>query len=175
MHSKLVRTPGIYLTGFMGAGKTTIGQLLAEELGWHFVDLDDEIEAEQRTSIAEIFELRGEEEFRQIEQDALRKRVRGVQCGKPTVLALGGGTFARQSNYELVEENGITVWLDCTIETLRRRVAGHTHRPLAADPDRFEKLYHERYAAYARADFRVEVTCDDPRVALQSILALPIF
>jgi shikimate kinase len=175
MHSKLVRTPGIYLTGFMGAGKTTIGLLLAEELGWFFVDLDDEIEAEQKTTISELFEQRGEEEFRRIEHDALRQRIRSVQYGKPTVLALGGGTLLQPCNYEVIEENGVSVWLDCSLDLLRRRVAGYSHRPLARDAARFERLYHERYPVYARADFRVEVTCDDPQVALKAILSLPIF
>jgi shikimate kinase len=175
MHSKLVRTPAIYLVGFMGAGKTTIGDLLAQKLGWCFVDLDSEIEAEQNAAIADIFEQRGEEEFRRVEHDALRQRVRKVQCGKPTVLAMGGGAFAQKRNYELVEENGITIWLDCPLETLRRRVAGHTHRPLARDPARFERLYHERHPSYARADFRIEITSDDPREAVRRILELPIF
>jgi shikimate kinase len=175
MHSKLVRSPGIYLVGFMGSGKTTIGLLLAEELGWNFVDLDQDIEAEQSASIAEIFDTRGEDEFRRIEHQALYKRVRSIQCGRPSVVAMGGGAFAQKTNFDLVEDNGITVWLDCPLETLKRRVAGFSHRPLAADPDRFERLFHERQAAYARADFRIEVTTDDPKEALRRILDLPIF
>jgi shikimate kinase len=175
MHSKLVRAPGIYLVGFMGSGKTTIGQLLAEELGWNFVDLDEDIEAQQKSTIAEIFECRGEEEFRRIEHEALRTRVRSIQCGRPCVVAMGGGAFAQKVNFDLVEDNGITVWLDCPLDTLKRRVAGFTHRPLASDPGRFELLFQERQTAYARADFRIEVITDDPKEALQRILDLPIF
>ena len=67
MHSKLVRTPGLYLIGFMGCGKTTVGSMLADELGWDFVDLDDDIEAETGTTITDIFQDRGESEFRRIE------------------------------------------------------------------------------------------------------------
>ena len=70
---KLKRTPGIYLTGFMASGKTTIGRLLADELDWQFVDLDKEIEAQQGISIAEIFDTRGEQEFRRIETEAIRQ------------------------------------------------------------------------------------------------------
>jgi shikimate kinase len=88
---------------------------------------------------------------------------------------MGGGAYAQANNYELVEENGITIWLDCPLELIRRRIAGQTHRPLAADPARFEQLYHQRHAGYAKADFRVEITNDDPGQALQLILALPIF
>src|SRR5712692_23521 len=109
---KLKRTPGIYLIGFMASGKTTIGRLLADELGWAFADLDQDIEALQGSSIAEIFDARGEEEFRKIEQQALQKRVGEVERGRPMVLALGGGAFAQEVNHELLEKNGVTVWLD---------------------------------------------------------------
>ena len=110
---QLKRTPGLYLVGFMGSGKSAVGNLLAEELGWTFADVDDDIENAQGVSIAEIFDTRGEEEFRQIEQDALRKRVRDVECGKPMVVALGGGAFLDPANRKLLQERGVTVWLDC--------------------------------------------------------------
>ena len=115
---KLKNTPGIYLVGFMGSGKTTIGRLLAERLGWHFADLDDEIEAQQGSSIAEIFDLRGEEEFRRIETGVVRAQVRTIERGRPTVVALGGGTFAQQANFDLLENNGVSIWLDCPLETV---------------------------------------------------------
>src|SRR5688572_31925633 len=112
MNLKLKRTPGIYLIGFMGSGKSTIGRMLAEEIGWRFADLDDDIEFQQRKSISTIFSTAGEEEFRRIEHEAIAKRVRSVRCGTPTVLALGGGAFTRADNVELLTENGITVWID---------------------------------------------------------------
>jgi len=93
---KLKRTPGIYLVGFMASGKTTIGRLLADELGWAFADLDEDIEAQQGRSIAEIFDSDGEEEFRTIERAAIRKRVVEVERGKPMVLALGGELLHRR-------------------------------------------------------------------------------
>ena len=175
MHSKLVRTPGIYVIGFMGAGKTTIGQLLAEELGWYFADLDQDIEAGQAMTISEIFEQRGEAGFRGLEHEALRQRVRSIQCGKPTVVAMGGGAYAQASNCELAEENGITIWLDCSLERIRARIAGQSHRPLASDAHRFEELYQARQPAYAKAEFRVEITSDDPREVVTQILGFPIF
>ena len=92
---KLKRTPGIYLVGFMGSGKSTIGRLLAERIGWHFVDLDAEIEAAQSMSILEIFETRGEAEFRRFERETLRQHVRAIECGRPAVLALGGGAIVQ--------------------------------------------------------------------------------
>ena len=117
MKLKLKRTPGIYLVGFMGCGKTTIGRMYAEEIGWRFADLDDDIEAQQRASISELFERMGEEEFRRIESDAIWKRIHLIRRGMPTVLSLGGGAFTRPHNVEMLMENGITVWIDADFES----------------------------------------------------------
>ena len=172
---KLKRTPGIYLVGFMGSGKSTIGRLLAERLGWQFADLDEEIEAQQETTIAELFDKMGEPEFRRIESVALRKHVRTIECGRPTVVALGGGTFVQADNFDLLENHGVTIWLDCPLDMVRQRVEHATHRPLARDRQRFEELFHSRQAAYAKADYRICIACDDPAVALEEILKLPLF
>lgn len=172
---KLVRTPGICLVGFMGSGKTTIGRALADRLGWDFVDLDEEIAAEQGMSVAEIFERFGEEHFRKLETEAIRKRARRVRAGHPVVMALGGGAFARKENAELLEDNGVTVWLDCPLEVARRRVEGNSGRPLARDPETFDRLYDSRREAYARADYRIEAGSDDPERAVDAICKLPIF
>ncbi len=175
MKLKLVRTPGIYLVGFMGSGKTTVGKLLAERLGWTFADLDDDIEAEQNTSIAEIFEKQGEDRFREIETEAIRKRVRMVRSGRPMVLALGGGAFVRQENYELLTDHGVTVWLDCPLNLAWRRVSICTNRPLAKDCGGFGELFEARRPSYARAEYRVEVISDDAEVVVDAICALPLF
>jgi shikimate kinase len=172
---KLVRTPGIYLVGFMGSGKTTIGRLLAERLGWDFVDLDEEIEAAQGTSIPVLFDTRGEECFRKIETAAIREHVYKVRRGCPTVMALGGGAFAREENYDLLEDHGVTVWLDCPLEVAQKRVEGCTNRPLARDPKRFAELYETRRTSYARADYRVEIGTDDAEATVAAVEALPIF
>jgi len=172
---KLKRTPGIYLVGFMASGKSTIGRLLADELGWSFADMDADIEAEQSCSIAQIFDTRGEEEFRRIETEALRKRVGQVEKGKPMVVAMGGGAFAQPVNQEMLEENGVTVWLDCPFEVVRERVDEVSDRPLARDPGKFRELFESRRSAYAKADYRVEITSDDPAATVASILRLPIF
>ncbi len=175
MITRLKRSPGIYVVGFMAAGKTTIGRLLADRLGWNFGDLDDDIEAAEGCAIAEIFAGRGEAEFRRIETEALRARVRAIERGTPTVLAMGGGAFAHPGNFELVENHGIAVWLDCPLEVVKRRVAQAEHRPLAKDPERFERLYEERRQAYGRADFRIPIESDDPAQAVEAVLVLPIF
>src|SRR6266849_9070831 len=107
MNLKLKRTPGIYLAGFMGSGKSTVGRLLADRLGWHFVDLDEEIEEADGMLIEEIFETRGEPEFRRIESEAIRAWVRKIESGQAVVMALGGGAFVAEANRALLMNNGI--------------------------------------------------------------------
>lgn len=172
---KLARTPAIYLVGFMGSGKTTVGRLLADRLGWGFVDLDVEIEAEQGISIAEIFDRCGEAHFRSLEREAIRKRVRQAQTGTAMVIALGGGAFAQPCNFDLIEHNGVTVWLDCPVAVAWRRVEADSQRPLARDQEQFATLYEARRPSYARADFRVEAAGEDPESVVEAVLALPIF
>jgi shikimate kinase len=172
---KLKRTPGVYIAGFMGSGKTTIGMRVADELGWPFADLDDDIVREQGCSISDIFDERGEAAFRQLERDALRKRVRSVQAGRPLVMALGGGAFVDPENYKLLCENGASVWLDCSIDRIRARIGDVSGRPLARDPKRFEDLYHARRAVYSQCEYRVMVDTDDPAVVTAAVLALPLF
>ncbi len=172
---KLKRTPGLYLVGFMGCGKTTVGRRLADELGWRFADLDADIEARAGMRIAEIFDRYGEEEFRRIEHEAIAERVREIERGRPTVAALGGGAFTRDENVELVTEHGVAIWLDCPLEVCRKRVAGTDDRPLARDPERFAELYKARRAAYSRADYRIETGEDPPEEVVRRILELPIF
>lgn len=171
---KLKRTPGIYLAGFMACGKSTVGRLLADELGWHFADLDHDIEFEQKMKISDIFDTLGEEAFREMERAAVEKRVRSVERGRPTVLALGGGTFIREENFRLLYEHGVTIWIDCALEIIQHRVSNSTHRPLARDQERMRQLYDSRKTAYERAEYRVETTGDSAAVVKQ-ILALPIF
>ena len=174
MNLKLKRTPGIYIVGFMGSGKTTVGRLLADELGWRFADLDDDIEHSQHKSIAQIFETHGEDEFRRIEHEAIQQRIRSIQRGTPTVLALGGGAFTRKENIDLLQDNGVTVWIDADYDIVRRRVQGSEHRPLARDPERFERLYRERRTFYEQAEFRVPVHANDSRAAVAELLRMNI-
>jgi shikimate kinase len=172
---KLKRTPGIFLVGFMGSGKTVVGGELAERLGWAFADIDSDIERERNTTINDIFDTLGEEEFRRIESDAIRKRVHAIQSGHPIVVALGGGAFGQPQNWEVVENNGVSIWLDCPLSLIRQRLVGCTHRPLARDPHKFDLLYYARRETYARADYHVEVTGDDAGLVVEAVLSLPLF
>lgn len=169
---KLKRTPGIYLVGFMGCGKSTIGRALAEEFGWRFVDLDADIEKAEGMPIAQIFEERGEAAFRLLEAAALRSVVRKVECGQPYVVALGGGAFAQENNAQMLVDKGVSIWLDCPFEMVQRRVAGDETRPLARDAEKFRELYEQRRSSYARADHRIEIQNDDCADAVKQILAL---
>ena len=126
-------------------------------------------------AIAEIFDTRGEPEFRRIEAEIIRQHVGWIERGRPAVLALGGGAFAEPANRELLAGNGIAIWLDCPFETVQRRVAQASHRPLARDPEKFAALYHSRREAYALADIHIAIESDDPAVAVDAILAHPLF
>ncbi len=171
---KLKRTPGVYVVGFMASGKTTLGRMLADHIGWSFADLDEDIERRESQPIPEIFETRGEAEFRRIEHELMRKRVRAIECGRPMVLALGGGAFVQPENFALLENNGVTVWLDCPLQLIENRVKG-ADRPLARDLAQMRSLYASRREGYALADYRVEACSEDPKDNLAAVLALPIF
>jgi shikimate kinase len=170
MNLRLKRTPGIYLVGFMGSGKSTVGRALARRIGWSFFDSDDEIEAAEKMAISEIFDTRGEEEFRRIEAAIMRQHVASIERGRPAVLALGGGAFVAEANRQLLRDNGVAIWLDCPWETVERRVRQASHRPLARDPGKLRRLFDERRAVYALADVRVPIDSDDPAAAVEAIL-----
>jgi shikimate kinase len=174
MNLRLKRTPGLYVVGFMASGKSTIGRHLAGQLGWSFFDLDDEIESAEKTSIASIFDTRGEAEFRRIEALILAQHVRWIERGRPAVLALGGGAFAEAANRDLLLQHGIVIWLDCPLEVVNHRVSQTSHRPLARDPEKFAALYHARREHYAIADLRIPIESDDPAVTVQTILSHPL-
>jgi shikimate kinase len=166
---------GIYLVGFMGSGKSTIGRKLAATIGWRFVDLDDDIEAHAHKTIAEVFDEDGESVFRQMESEMLQRRVAEVKAGQPLVLALGGGTFAQPDNRQLLQDAGLSIWLDIPFEIVERRVAGLRHRPLARDPLKFRALFDARRQAYAEANERISVTSEEAAPTVDAILSLEFF
>lgn len=175
MNPRIERTPAIYLLGFMGSGKSTVGRHLARRLGWSFFDLDDEIEAAEQTTIAKIFDTRGEAEFRRIESATLAAHVREIDRGRPAVVALGGGAFLGAANRALVTNHGVTVWLDCDFDRVARRVAQADHRPLARDSAKLAALFDRRRDTYRLADVHVRIDTDDADAVANAILAHPFF
>ena len=168
--TELEAAPGVYLVGFMGSGKSTVGRMLAGKLGWEFVDLDDEIEKRAGMSIPEIFEAQGEPAFRALECSALLEQVERVREGHPLVVALGGGAFVDVGNRDALE--GVSIWLDCPVERLWQRVANEAYRPLAKDRRAFEELYEKRRVEYARANFTLEDEEEGPEALVERILEL---
>ena len=162
----------IYMLGFMGSGKTTVGKLLAEELRWPFIDLDEVIQAGQGVTIREIFDRAGEPFFRRLEHAALTEASRS----EPAVIALGGGTFVQKPNLDFIgETGGATIWLDSSLEELRARCAGMNDRPLFRDPESFAQLYRDRLPYYQLAAFRVSTEGRQPREVVEEILSFGIF
>jgi len=170
----------------MGCGKTTVGQLLARHLAWRFVDLDARIEHRAGLRITEIFDRLGESAFREIEHEQLIEALgQSAELDQPTVLALGGGTFAQPQNIELLrasrlkeapERSGTgsaVIWLDCPIEVLLKRCVTMADRPLFRDEASFRQLFEQRLPFYQQADFRVD-SSGDPRRVVEQILALGI-
>lgn len=171
-----ISTPRLLcLAGFMGAGKTSVGRIVARHLGWRFVDLDARIVEAAGTSIRTIFETRGEPAFRQLEHELL-ERILGeaLASGGAAVIALGGGTVAQERNLALLRKAGAAiVWLDCPVEVILERCAGIMDRPLFGTENDVRRLYEQRRPCYALADGRVDSSGPPEQVAEQ-VLALEI-
>jgi shikimate kinase len=150
----------IVLVGLMGAGKTTVGRRLAQRLGLPFVDADSEIERAAGETIPEIFERHGEAVFR----DGERRVIARLLEGPPQVLATGGGAFMDGETRARIAEHGVSIWLRTDLDTLMKRVARRSNRPLLKQGDPravMERLIGERYPVYAQADITIE-SCDEP-------------
>jgi shikimate kinase len=150
----------VFLVGFMGSGKTSVGQVLAALLDRSFVDLDDRIQAREGRSIAEIFRQSGESSFRDSEHEALRDLLEEVASSPARVVSLGGGAFAQARNAALLADDGsLVVFLDAApSELLRRCREQGTERPLSQDEKRFHELYVERKPHYLKAALRIDTT-----------------
>ena len=153
----------------MGSGKTTIGTLLARQLAWRFVDLDDRIEESAGLVIPQIFERLGEPAFRQIEADQLRTALgRATEMKESTILALGGGTYAQPGCPEFLRNSGVTVlWLDSSIDVLLSRCMTMAGRPLFRDEASFRALHAQRLASYQLADHRVDSSAEPTQVVAE--------
>jgi shikimate kinase len=154
----------VFLVGFMGAGKSSVGRALGEHLNWLFEDLDDRIERREGRKIVEIFEISGEPHFRQAEKAALQQVLEEIygSAGQAKIVALGGGAFVQQGNAALLGAAGVpTVFLDAPAEELWQRCRGQAdesglERPLLSDFEPFKELYRARRKHYSKALLKIE-------------------
>ncbi len=161
----------IYLVGFMGSGKTTIGRELAARIDAPFFDLDELVESAEKTSIKEIFAAQGEPYFRKRERDILRS-TRNLDSA---VVATGGGTFTFDENIQFIQSEGMSVYLSAPYALLRSRV-GHkaSERPLFTDDLSTHELYASRIRYYRMADLTIEVREEETPVEIVERLVLEL-
>ena len=144
----------LVLVGLMGAGKSSIGRLVATQLGIPFVDSDAEIERVSRMTISELFAAYGEEEFRALEARVIKRLLKSG----PRVVSTGGGAFINERTRRHIKRAGLSVWLKADLDVLWDRVNKRDTRPLlkTGDPKRtLEDLMNARYPIYAESDLTV--------------------
>ena len=156
----------VYLVGFMGSGKSTVGCLVAGELGWKFLDLDEEIERLEARPIARIFEESGEDYFREIEGRSLCTVSGEDEC----VIALGGGAYVDPENRAFVESHGLSVYLDASLTQIRTRISHDGTRPLFSETLRVEELYNRRRPSYRLARVRIDTDGLQPHEVAREIV-----
>jgi shikimate kinase len=165
------RRERIYLTGFMGSGKSTIGPILANTIGYDFVDLDRAIEEAEGKSVTRVFQEEGEQHFRGVERLILER----LATQRQLVVALGGGTLGDPSNAATIATSGILVYLRISTDLLFKRLQRRSDRPLLMGKDgnrlsgaelreRIEQLARAREPLYARADITIDA--DERRVGI---------
>lgn len=165
---KLLKT--VALVGLMGAGKSTVGRRMAASLGVDFVDADDEIVIAAGRSIKDIFQERGEEEFRAGERRVIARLLEQ----KPQILATGGGAFMNPLTRIILREKAITVWLRADIDTLMHRVSRRNERPLLQTENPRQTmidLMHSRYPVYEQADLIVDSVDGPHSITVNNVIA----
>lgn len=155
----------IILTGFMGTGKTTVGELVADTIGWHFVDMDDEIVERIGRSIPQIFADEGEAGFRRYE----RIICQSLAARDSQVIATGGGALVDPANRALMIQSGMVICLNAAPEALRERLGDGSGRPLAPN---WEALLQQRQAAYAEIPYQIETTELTPEQVAEKVVRL---
>lgn len=148
----------IVLVGFMGSGKTSVGARLAELIGWSFVDLDGLIEQRTGRKIAAIFRDSGEPAFRAEERLAARESV----ARERRVIAAGGGAFADPETRQILKDGSASVYLECDLDTVLRRVPADGSRPLSGNRETMRRLFLARETSYRSADVSVDASLGTP-------------
>lgn len=171
--SSLLQGVNLYLIGMMGAGKNTVGRLLAKQLSYGFVDTDEVITQAAGRSINELFAQEGEAAFRQLESDVLAQ----VCAYTKLTIATGGGIVLRRENWSYLH-HGLIVWLDVPVEVLYTRLLSDTTRPLLQDVDpkgKLRSLLEQRTPMYSQADLRIAVNESETpeEIADRIIAAIP--
>jgi len=147
----------IYLVGFMGTGKTTVGRLLAAQKKWNFIDLDELIELKEQRRIVDIFAKDGEPYFRKIEKKFLKQ----VSTQKKFVVACGGGIVLDKDNIKIMKKTGVLICLCANCEEILKRVSSSSHRPIlnvAKPRERIELLLKLRAPYYMQADKTIDTS-----------------
>jgi len=156
----------IYIVGFMGTGKTSVGKGVAKKKKGQFVDLDELIESREKRCISDIFAKSGEAYFRKIEKQVLQK----VAGEKNFVVACGGGIVMDKKNIKIMKESGIIICLTATPKAILERTSGYKHRPLlnVLDPKKqIELLLKMRSPFYAQAD----KTIDTSKISVKEVVS----
>lgn len=155
----------VVMVGLMGAGKTKIGSLLAESLGWPFVDADHQVEQAAGCTVSEIFERHGEPAFRDLE----RRVIARLMSEELKVIATGGGAVMNEQTAELVFDKSLTVWLKADLDVLLERTGRNSKRPLLKNGDPAEilqALMDKRYPVYARSTVTVPTNIAEAEITL---------
>lgn len=145
----------LVLVGLMGAGKSAIGRLVAQQLSVPFIDSDHEIERVSRMSISDLFAAYGEEEFRALESRVMKRLLKSG----PRVVSTGGGAFINERTRRHIKRGGLTIWLKADLDVLWERVSKRDTRPLLKTENprqTLENLMNARYPIYAEADLTVQ-------------------
>lgn len=165
-----MKKKNIILCGFMGCGKSTIGNLLSKKMGMSFVDLDSYIEKRENKTVAEIFADSGEEYFRQIEKEVSKE----LAQKKALIIATGGGTLTFRENVDVFKNSGKIVLLDVPVEVVSERLREDTTRPLLNRPDKeqaMRELYEKRMPLYKNAADIVVNAANSPLQVCMDIMS----
>lgn len=156
-----------FLVGFMGAGKSTLGEPVAKRLGLPFVDLDQRIESSAGMSVGQIFAREGERGFRERES---RELARLVAVPGAFLAATGGGAFAVEENRRLMKESAVVIWLDVSHREILRRIQIDRHqRPLFGSEPEMGALHEQRRISYQEAHLRLPLDGTSPAEAVERL------